>query len=404
VLSVSSVTKYNKTLPTLAVKKTVVGRRSSTIGIDAHMVGTQETGNETYVVELAAALGKLGGYHYKLYTPIPQEMPLELRRACEQSEALSVRVFPDVPSFIRIPFLYPRLARQDRLGLLHMTYVAPPRLACPLVLSIHDVSYRIFPRFFSPRVRLQLALTVGPGVRKARRIIAISESAKRDIVRFYGVNPRRVVVTPLAAGAHFSPQSESEIRRVRQAYGLPERYVLAVGNKQPRKNLPRLVQAFGSLAAEMPELVLVIAGQSGWQGSEVENVVKEMGLGRRVRFTGFVPGADLPALYSGADVFCYPSMYEGFGLPPLEAMACGAATITSNTSSLPEVVGDSALTVEPTSVADLTEALRTLLDNEAMRREYSRRGIERASLFSWDRTARLTRNAYDAVLGVKRGG
>jgi glycosyltransferase involved in cell wall biosynthesis len=180
--------------------------------------------------------------------------------------------------------------------------------------------------------------------------------------------------------------------------------VLAVGNKQPRKNLPRLVQAFSSLAAEMPEPALVIAGQSGWQGSEVKNVVKEIGLGGRVRFIGFVPGADLPALYSGAEVFCYPSLYEGFGLPPLEAMACGAATITSNTSSLPEVVGDSALTVEPTSVADLAQALRVLLDNEAMRREYSRRGIERAALFSWDRTARMTRDVYDAVLGVRRGG
>ena len=221
-------------------------------------------------------------------------------------------------------------------------------------------------------------------------------------MRFYRVNPRRVVVTPLAAGAHFTPQCESEIRRVRQAYDLPERYVLAVGNKQPRKNLPRLVEAFGSLAAEMPEPALVIAGQRGWQGTEVENVVQYMGLERRVRFTGFVPAEDLPALYSGADVFCYPSLYEGFGLPPLEAMACGVATITSNSSSLPEVVGDSAIMVEPTSVPGVAAALRALLANEAMRREYSRRGIERAALFSWDRTAHLTRDAYDAVLGVKR--
>jgi glycosyltransferase involved in cell wall biosynthesis len=394
-----SVIQNNRDLAIEVKRSSVIGRRSSLIGIDAHMVGTQETGNETYIVELAAALGRLGGYDYKLYTPHPQLMPPELRRACE-SEALSVRVFPNVPSLVRIPFLYPRMARQDGLGLLHMTYVAPPRLSCPLVLTIHDVSYRIFPRFFSPRVLLQLALTVGPGVRRARRIIAISESTKRDIVRFYRVSPRRIIVTPLAAGSQFSPQSENEIGRIRQKYDLPERYVLAVGNKQPRKNLPRLVQAFGSLAADMPEVALVIAGQSGWQGSEVDKVVREMGLDRRVRFTGFVPAGDLPALYSGAEVFCFPSLYEGFGLPPLEAMACGAATITSNSSSLPEVVGDSALTIDPTSVADLTRALRSLLQDEALRRDYSRRGIERAALFSWDRTARMTRDAYDAVLRV----
>jgi glycosyltransferase involved in cell wall biosynthesis len=189
---------------------------------------------------------------------------------------------------------------------------------------------------------------------------------------------------------------------VLHAHNLGGRYVLAVGNKQPRKNLSRLVRAFSSIALEMPDVTLVIVGQSGWQGSDVEQTVKSLGLNTRVRFTGFVPETDLPALYSGADVFCYPSLYEGFGLPPLEAMACGAPTITSNTSSLPEVVGDAALTVDPMSIEEMAGALRSLLADSTKREEYGRRALRQAALFSWDKTARLTRDAYDQVTGVTR--
>jgi glycosyltransferase involved in cell wall biosynthesis len=270
------------------------------------------------------------------------------------------------------------------------------------VLSIHDVSYKVYPHFFSPRVRLLLALLVGPGIRRAARIVTISESSKRDIVRYYGVRPEKIVVTPLAAGQQYKPQPANEVARVLHAHNLGGRYVLAVGNKQPRKNLSRLVRAFSSIALEMPDVTLVIVGQSGWQGSDVEQTVKSLGLNTRVRFTGFVPETDLPALYSGADVFCYPSLYEGFGLPPLEAMACGAPTITSSTSSLPEVVGDAALTVDPLSVEEMAGALRSLLADSTKREEYGRRALRQAALFSWDKTARLTRDAYDQVTGVTR--
>jgi glycosyltransferase involved in cell wall biosynthesis len=364
------------------------------------MVGTHETGNETYVVHLSEALGRLGGYNYNLYTPLPGAIPVELRL----THTISVRPFPNVPSFVRIPLVYPFLARRDRLGLLHMTYMAPPILTCPLVLSVHDVSYKLYPRYFSPRVRFLLNLLVGPSVRRAARVLAISESARRDIIRFYKPDPDRVIVAPLAAAPHFMPQPEDEIARVRYIHDLPAQYMLAVGNKQPRKNLRRLVRAFASIAADYPNIALVIAGQSGWRGSQVEAEVERLGLAERVRFTGYMPDDDLPALYAGATLFCYPSLYEGFGLPPLEAMACGAPTITSNTSSLPEVVGEAAITVSPTSTAEIACAMRLLLADDARRHEYSRRGMERAALFSWDRTARLTRDAYDAVLGVQREG
>ena len=367
------------------------------IGIDAHMVGTRETGNETYVVQLAAALGRLGGHKYRLYTPHPERLPATLA----QAPNLSVRAFPDVPSFVRIPWLYPRLACADGLALLHMTYIAPPRSPVPVVLTVHDVSYRIFPRFFSPRVRLVLGLLVGPSIRHAARVIVGSECTRRDVIRFYRVPPERVVVTPDAAGPQYRPQSEEEVRRIRRKYGLPRRYFLAVGNIQPRKNLPRLVRAFSEVAGQAPDVKLAIVGRSAWRGSEVESVVRQLGLQQRVTFTGYVPDEDLPALYTGALALCYPSLYEGFGLPALEAMACGAPAIVSNVSSLPEVVGDAALLVNPTSVDQIARALSTLLNDEKMRAEYSTRSLARAAQFSWERTARLTRHVYDEVLGAK---
>jgi glycosyltransferase involved in cell wall biosynthesis len=363
------------------------------------MVGTRETGNETYVVELASALAQIGGYDYRVYTPQPEKLPRELRA----QPGLRIRTFPDVPSFVRIPFLYPRMAREDNLSILHMTYIAPPVSPSPVVLSVHDVSYRIYPQFFSPRVRLLLGMMVGPSMRRAARVITISERTKRDIVRFYRVPPQRIVVTPLAAGARYRLQAPQEVERVRREYGLGEKYVLAVGNVQPRKNLPRLVEAFGSIVGELDGVELVIAGRSAWRGSEVEATVERAGVGGRVRFVGYVPDTDLPALYAGAAVFCYPSLYEGFGLPPLEAMQCGTPTVTSNAASLPEVVGDAALTVDPLSVREIAAALHRLLVDEDSRREYREKGLERARLFTWERTARMTREVYDEVVGRMKG-
>jgi glycosyltransferase involved in cell wall biosynthesis len=366
----------------------------SIVAIDGHMIGTQETGNETYIVQLAAALGDIGGHDYRLYGTHLDAAPAELR----DKPHLDLRRLPDLPSPVRIAWLYPRIVRSTGAGILHMSYISPPISPCPVVLTVHDVSYKIFPQFFSPRVRLILELLAGGSMRRAARVITVSESARQDIIRFYHLHPRKVVVTPEAAGPQYRPQAPGEVARVRAALELPERYILAVGNVQPRKNLPRLVRAFREAASDDPDLQLVIAGRSTWQGSEVTATVDEMGLGERVRFLGYVDDADLPGLYAGALAFCYPSLYEGFGLPPLEAMACGTPTIASNVSSLPEVVGDGALSVDPTSVGDIAGALRRFITDEGARAEYRERGLRRAALFTWERTARLTRDVYDSVL------
>lgn len=363
------------------------------IAFDGHMIGSRETGNETYAAELAGALGHIGGYEYLLYTPRP-----EAARCLEDTPHLALRTFRPLPSALRIPCQYPRLLRADRACLLHVTYVAPPVAPCPVVVTVHDVSFRRFPEYFSWRDRLVLNLLIGPSIRRAARVITISEFSRGEIARLYRIAPERIEVTPLAAGAAFKPSLDQEGAQVRRRYALLTRYILAVGNIQPRKNLPRLVAAFASIAAEYPDYQLVVVGQSAWRGSEVEAAVRNYGLEGRVRFTGYVSDEDLVTLYSGATAVCYPSLYEGFGLPPLEAMACGTPTITSKTSSLPEVVGDAALTVDPSSIDEIAAALHRIIQDDALRAELRRRGLARAAGFSWERTARRTKEVYDRVL------
>ncbi|HUS16065.1 MAG TPA: glycosyltransferase, partial [Chloroflexia bacterium] len=232
-----------------------------TIAFDAHMIGSQETGNETYAAALATALAHLGAYHYRLYTPRPAALPSALRTA----PGVSVHAFRALPAPLRIPLLYPLLVRQDHAALLHLQYVAPPRIGCPVVLTVHDVSFRRFPQFFSPWVRFAVAPLIGPSMRRAARVITISECSRQDILHFYRLPPEQVVVTPLAAGPEYQPAPPGELARVRAAHCLPDRYVLAVGNLQPRKNLARLVAAFARLAADFAAVDLVIVGASAWQ-------------------------------------------------------------------------------------------------------------------------------------------
>ncbi len=375
--------------------------RRARIALDGHMIGTRETGNETYAIELALALARPGHadrYSYLLYTGAPGAAAVDARAGV----ALPVRLLPAVPAPVRLAWIYPRLLRRDGAALLHLQYVAPPVAPCPIVLSVHDVSHRIYPRFFSAKARLVVIPLTGLSLRRAAHIVAPSECTRRDLTRFYRVPPARVSVVPLAAGGQYRPQPRAEIERVRHAYGLPESYVLSIGSLGPRKNLVRLVEAFGAVADAAPEMALVIAGSPTPHGVLLEQTARRLGLGGRVRFLGYVAERDLPALYAGATVFCYPSLYEGFGLPPLEALACGTPVITANTSSLPEVVGDAGVTVDPRSVPALAAALSGLLQDSARREEYRGRGLRRATAFSWERTAALTRAVYDRVLGAPR--
>lgn len=315
----------------------------------------------------------------------------------------------------------PHLLRRISADVFHAPYYIRPYvgLPCPVAVTLYDAIPRLFPGEVSRRARLLFDILTRLAVRDARRIFAISASARDDLVAAYRLAPERVIVTPLAADARFCPQPAAQIAAMRAKYNLPEQYVLSVGSNKPHKNLVGLIEAFAELQQNQEpgtknpnastinhqssivnrqfSAHLVIAGHWDPRYPEARELVAQRGLSARVRFLPNVAEADLPALYSGATLFAFPSLYEGFGLPPLEAMACGAPVLCSDTSSLPEVVGDAALRVDPRDVAALARGMATLLDDSALRARLRTAGLSRASQFSWRRTAAATLRGLEAA-------
>ncbi|MEZ4767715.1 MAG: glycosyltransferase family 1 protein [Caldilineales bacterium] len=435
------------------------------IAIDAHMVGERETGNETYTLNLIRGLLRVAGRdpkgfswdagespgasdglrraearrwgatpRFSLLTPHPERLHAALPELGDFPHAAVVKLRP-ANALLRIPFGLPAAALRRSVDLLHVTYNAPPVASCPVVVTIHDISFELYPEFFSPRDYAVLKTLVPFSARRAARVITVSQHAKREIVQRYGIDPAKVVVTYEAAAGQFQPVSDpAALQAVRDKYGIGDGpFLLALGNLQPRKNIARLVEAFrqavsderltansgrptshGEQRATTPDyrsLVtdhstalrdgtpwsLVIAGKAQWRESEIFTTVQRASLEDRVVFPGYVDDADLPALYSAATAFVYPSLYEGFGLPPLEAMACGTPVVCSSAASLPEVVGDAAVSIDPLRVDSLAQGLSDVLGNAGLRDDLRARGLRRAARFSWDRCAAETLAVYAAA-------
>ncbi len=291
----------------------------------------------------------------------------------------------------------PSAVARVRCDLNHtLTYTAPLAQRHPLVLSIFDLIHLRYPEEYSPLHPVYYRLVVRPLVRRARAVITLSEASKRDLVERLGADPDRVHVTPLAAEARFAPQPPEVIARVRATHDLAPRYLLHLSNYRRHKNAEGVARAFARLRREGSAASLVLAGNPppafrAWLARE--------GLDDGVRVLGHADDADLPALYAGARAFVFPSRCEGFGLPPLEAMACGTPAIVSNGSSLPEVVGDGALLVDPEDTAAIAEAMGALIADDAQHADLSTRGRARAARFSWERVVRETRAVYERALG-----
>ncbi len=269
--------------------------------------------------------------------------------------------------------------------------VVPLAATVPTVVTVHDLAFLAHPEAFHTAKRRYLTAMTRLSVHRAQRVIAVSGHTRNDLVRHFGLRAERVTVIPNAADARFRPTDDSNaISRFKDAHGLPDHFILFVGTLEPRKNLRRLIEAFASLAADHRETKLVIVGAAGWLTSDLAPLVQTRGLSNRIIFTGYVPDDELPLWYQAATIFCYPSLYEGFGLPVLEAMACGTPVITARTSSLPELTGDAALLVDPTAVTELTDALKTVLADGSRRHAMSQAGLARARSFSWERTAAAT--------------
>ena len=290
---------------------------------------------------------------------------------------------------------------RERAELLHaLGFVSPFGWRGKTVVTVYDLSFLRFPEVYNRANRVYLSTFTPPSLRRADRVITISEDARRDVVELCGVAPERVTAILLAADESLQPASPEAVRAFRTRHNLPERFVLYQGTLQPRKNLETLVRAYGMLRAQgSDDHILVLAGPRGWQYDSIFELTRQLGLEDAVRFPGFVPDEDQPLWYSSATVFAFPSRYEGFGLPLLEAMACGAPVVSSSSSSLPEVVGDAGLLVDPSDVEGLCSALRELLEDEPRRLALAAAGRARAATFSWRKMAEETVQVYREVLG-----
>jgi glycosyltransferase involved in cell wall biosynthesis len=240
-------------------------------------------------------------------------------------------------------------------------------------------------------------------LRRAHAVITDSEHAKVEILRLYPHLNGKVYVVHLAPNAAFEPIGDTQlVQEVRSRFGIRSDFILSVGNLQPRKNLPRLIQAYAAIRNRLGDTKLVIVGKARWQASDVFALVTRLGLEREVFFTGYVPNDDLVALYNAAKLFVYPSIYEGFGLPILEAMACGTPVVTSNTSSMVEVAGDAALLVDPFDEQDIAHAIHQAATNEGLAQSLVEKGARQAKQFSWRKTALDTVAVYRRVAGKQR--
>lgn len=286
----------------------------------------------------------------------------------------------------------PSLLRRNRVDLYHTPYYLFPYagLPCPAVVTVHDVIPRLFPAESSARARLLFDLLVRLALRAACGVVTVSRRSRDDIARFYGVPAERMAVIYEAADESFHPADSATLAVVRARYGLPEVYALCVASNKPHKNLTLLARAWGIAASDAHVPPLILAGQRDRQAALM--------LPSGVRDLGAVAEADLPALYGGAHFFVYPSRYEGFGLPPLEALACGAPVICSAAGSLPEVVDGAALLVDANDAGALARAVRRLAGDAALRAELRAAGLRRAATFSWRRAARETLAFYERMV------
>jgi glycosyltransferase involved in cell wall biosynthesis len=366
------------------------------IGIDARTLSGRYTGDRTYWRNLIKALSRVD--------PV-NEYVLYLRRSIPESDALALganfttRVLTAASERIWSLLTFPQALRRDGIDLAHVQYTVPPLMPCPVVTTIHDVTFKLFPELFAAKDRLLLNFAMPGSLRRASHVLTVSENSRRDILRCYPfVAPENVTATLLAAEERFRPMAEEKQDSARQLvkdrYGLSDPYLLAVGVLQPRKNLPMLARAFLSArrGGNLPHR-LVVAGKRGWLSAETETALAAGG--DAIVFTDYVPDADLPALYACADALAYPSLYEGFGLPPLEAMACGCPVIVSSTSSLPEVVGDAGLLLPPSDEPAWTNTIINILSDVGLRDDLRARGLRQAARFSWAETARKTRAVYE---------
>jgi glycosyltransferase involved in cell wall biosynthesis len=375
----------------------------SHVAINAHLLSGRawyrSAGVHQYIYHLLRHLGSADdGLRYTVLLGeggLPPDVALTALQSRWPTSRAAVRVAWE-------QLVQPWVLRRIEADLVHGPVFIGPLLApCPVVVTIHDLSFIRFPALFRPVNRFYLTVLARLSARRARRLIAVSAHAAAETTQLLGVPPERIDVVYHGVDPAFRPLPDAKVAAFRQRQGVPERFVLFVGTLEPRKNLIRLIEAFARIYDSKVQLVLV--GGKGWLYDELFGRVQDLDLREAVIFPGYVMNDDLPLWYNAATIVAYPSVYEGFGLPVLEAQACGTPVLTSDVSSLPEAAGGAALMVDPYDVEALAAGLNRMLTDAPLRRELRERGLAHARQFSWPRTAQETARVYRCALGNAEG-
>ena len=363
--------------------------------VDAHTIGCRLTGNEVYIRNLLNEFARLRSSDefiaYVSKSEAPSFIPNRIR----------TRRVSENP-YKRLGWELATRVRQDGPALLHVQYTGPAFCRVPQVVSVHDVSFLDYPQFFTNYRAIQLRITVQRTIQKAAAVLTPSEFSRNAILKRYNIDPAKVVVTPNGVSSQFRPVDRHVAQvAIEKKFKLRGPFVLMVGDLQPRKNHAGLLRAFESVMKDYPQLThrLVFVGKETWYSKELHRAVQSSDLRGRVHFAGFVDDADLVHFYGACDLFVFPSFYEGFGLPILEAMACGRAVACSGTTAMTEVADGSGLLFDPASVPEMARAMRDILVDPELRVRLERLGVQRAAAFSWERAARRTLEVYYQVAG-----
>ena len=372
------------------------------IGIDATALPPQPVGAGNYIIQLIRAFAALEGENQfvifasergQYLINLPNKPNLEWKLIGDRHPGLRL---------IWEQTYFSRLIREANVDLLHsLHYTRPLRLFCPSIVTFHDMTFFLYPELHTRTKRIFFPQAIKSSSRRADFVITVSESTRQDAIRLLGLSPDRVITIQHGVDRSFRPLNTIEFgKRVAYKYRLPSKFILYVGLIEPRKNLPLLINAYKKLVDNGTDHNLVLVGRFGWMFDELLQQIEKLSLTDKVILTGYVEQEDLPMVYNLCDLFVYPTLYEGFGLPALEAMACGIPVITTDVSSLPEIVGEAGLLVPPDDVEALFQGINNVLNDEDLRLNMARRGTEQAAKFSWDRAARSTLEVYRQAIKI----
>jgi glycosyltransferase involved in cell wall biosynthesis len=370
--------------------------------IDARSVDTRQSGVGNYVTHLIKGLKEIDKKnHYILMVTAKQKGGISGTFSAFENYTVPFtsenHILGDAWEF----WILPKLLRKNAIDIFHgPAFLAPPfQNGFKSVATIHDLVAFHHPKTIPAKYAIYMRFLIRMMIKKARGIITDTACIKEEIIDFFNIDPERIFSIPIAVSSQFRPIRDQElIDRIKKQYGIQKRYFLYVGNIEPRKNLSNLFLACNSIREKLSrDFQLVVTGKKGWLYREIFETLAGTAFRDNIVFTQYVNRTDIPVLYSGADFFVFPSLYEGFGLPILEAMSCGTPVITSSVSSMPEVAGDAALYVNPLKISDIAEKILALAFDESLRQELREKGFKQADKFTWERSARLTQRVYETI-------